>query len=286
MKLLQKIVLLYYRYKIALLEKISIDIAGRSAFQLFCTPYTRRRKYAMPAIFQKAEQLSFEFQQNTIRGFRYKPAQPNGNKLLICHGFDSYSYRFEKYLAPLRNAGFEVLAFDAPAHGLSSGKTINALVYSGMIEAIDKKYGPLNVVIAHSFGALAATLAIEKMQSKQIKRLVLIAPATETTRSINDFCRHLHLSNAVKAELEKIIVQMGGNNAAFYSVARIVPKLQLPVLWLHDKYDKITPYEDMQHLTQAELPFVTFHITQGLGHSLYRTDAIAKLIIGYVKKVQ
>src|SRR4051812_2578979 len=127
MKLIQRIGLTYYRIKFKVLELISMSKAAEEAFELFCTPYSKRRSYVEPAIFQKADRLSFEFDNHTIHGFRWKPGASNGYKMLICHGFDSNSYKFERYIQPLLEKGFEVLAFDAPAHGLSTGKTITAL---------------------------------------------------------------------------------------------------------------------------------------------------------------
>ncbi len=79
----------------------------------------------------------------------------NGQKILIAHGFSSYSYKFEKYVQPLLKDGFEVVAFDAPAHGLSEGKMINALIYKRFLQLLEEKHGPINGFIAHSLGGLA-----------------------------------------------------------------------------------------------------------------------------------
>lgn len=285
MKLVQRIGLAYYRAKLKALEAVSLSKAAESAFELFCTPYTKRKKVAAPAVFEKAERLSFAFGSYTIHGFRWKPEKPNGNKILICHGFDSFSYRFARFAQPLLGAGFEVLAFDAPGHGLSSGKTINALLYSNMIVAINENYGPVNGMMGHSFGGLAAGLAAEKISGDQLKRLVFVAPATETTRSIDDFCRHLKISPRLRTELEKMIVRIGGKQPSWYSVARIAREITIPTLWLHDEGDTITPYADMRYLQNLDLPHVTFIITKGLGHSLYRDDTVARQIIKFFEQM-
>lgn len=282
MKLTQRIFLAYYITKIKVLELASPARAARSAFQLFCTPYSTRKTYEAPAVFTHAEKLSFAFEQHDIHGFSWKPKVPNGHKVLICHGFDSNSYRFERYIDPLLNQGFEVYAFDAPAHGLSTGRTINALLYKEMIQKVIHSYGPFSGLMAHSFGGIAVTLAIEEMKEDLPKRLILIAPATETTRSVNDFCRHLKISPAVRREMEKLIVQIGGQPPSWYSVSRAIKSISVPTLWLHDIKDRITPYEDMKHLTELDLPHCEFMITEGLGHSLYRDDAVANRIIGFL----
>ncbi|MGI8637214.1 MAG: alpha/beta hydrolase, partial [Segetibacter sp.] len=279
----QTIFLAYYIAKFKTLELISTASAAKSAFNLFCTPYSSRKTYEVPEAFTEAEKLSFSFQQHNIHGFNWKPKVPNGHKVLICHGFDSLSYRFERYIYPLLHQGFEIYAFDAPGHGLSSGKTINALLYRDMILEVINNYGAFSGLIAHSFAGIAVTLAIEEMKKSLPKRLVLIAPATETTRSINDFCRHLRISATLRREMEKLIVEVGGQPPSWYSVARIIQSISIPTLWLHDKKDRMTPYEDMKHLTELDLLHVEFEITEGLlGHSLYRDDMVANRIIGFL----
>src|SRR5919107_327785 len=216
MKLIQRIVLLYYRIKLRALEFVFPSKAAEEAFELFCTPYSKRKIYEEPIIFKQAAKISFAFQKHKIFGFQWIPETRNGRKLLICHGFDSNSYRFEQYIEPLLNNGFEVFAFDAPAHGLSTGKTITALLYSDMIAEVDSHYGPFYGIIAHSFGGIAVALAIEKFKNNVLQKLVLIAPATETTRSLNDFCNYLDISKKLKKGMEKLIVQIGGQPASWY----------------------------------------------------------------------
>jgi alpha-beta hydrolase superfamily lysophospholipase len=286
MKLEQRIVLGYYQAKLKVIELISTEKAAEAAFTLFCTPYSKRKTYTIPESFEKAEKLSFQFKGHEIHGFRWKSGVPTGLKVLICHGFDSFSYRFERYIKPLLKEGFEVFAFDAPAHGLSSGKTINALLYKDMIIEINNRYGSMDGIMAHSFGGLAAVLVIEELKGKIPKRLVLIAPATETTRSVGDFCRHLKISKSVKAELEKILCKIGGNPAAWFSVSRVIQQISTPTLWLQDMKDTITPYDDMKHLKNLKLPHVEFVITDGLGHSLYRTDSIANKAVEFLAGIK
>ncbi|MCW3108193.1 MAG: alpha/beta hydrolase, partial [Segetibacter sp.] len=254
MKLIQTIFLSYYITKFKAIELLSPVKAAKSVFQLFCTPYSKRKTYEAPAVFEQAGKASFSFQQHQIHGFCWKPKVPNGYKLLICHGFDSLSYRFERYIEPLLHQGFEIYAFDAPGHGLSSGKTINALLYRDMILEVYDRFGPFDGVVAHSFAGIAVTIAIEKMTGDLPKRLILIAPATETTRSIDDFCRHLKISPRLRREMEKLIVQIGGQPPSWYSVSRVIQSISVPTLWLHDVNDRITPYEDMKHLTELSLP--------------------------------
>lgn len=281
MKLIQRIALKYYHLKISTIEIFSVKAAGNSAFKLFCTPYTRKRKLDLPDAFLKAKKLYFSFHSYHIHGFEWIPTKSNGKKLLICHGFDSYSYKFARYIEPLLAAGYTIYAFDAPAHGLSSGKQITALLYSNLILEVNKTFGDFDVIMAHSFGCIAASLAVEKTNYRP-KKLVLFAPATETTRSIIDFIRLLKLSPAIKNEIEQIIIEINEKPATWYSVARVVKDIQIPILWIHDKFDPITPYEDMSYLEKSDLKHLNLIITENLGHSLYRNSDVARQVINWL----
>ncbi|MEI2708411.1 MAG: hypothetical protein V9E96_05255 [Chitinophagaceae bacterium] len=50
---------------------------------------------------------------------------------------------------------------------------------------VEKKYGNITHLMAHSMGGIAAALATEELT--HIEKLVLIAPATETPRAIDNF---------------------------------------------------------------------------------------------------
>src|SRR6478672_13221427 len=181
MPLAKKLLLRYIRTKFRLLSSVSKKKAAEQAFKLFCTPQLRNRK-KLPPVFEKAEKLSFRLDGETVRGYRWNPSA--GKKALILHGFESSVVNFDRYVKPLVQKGYEVLAFDAPAHGRSSGKTINVLTYKEMVVKICRDYGPIQSFIAHSFGGLSLSLALEEIPHDAGTRAVLIAPAAETKTAI------------------------------------------------------------------------------------------------------
>lgn len=286
MKLAQRIVLGYYRNKFNTLSLVSPRKAAEQAFQLFCTPYTSKRNFKAPPVFENADKLTLTFNGITVKGFGWLPKENhNGKKILICHGFDSYSYRFEKYIIGLIKEGFEVFAFDAPAHGISSGTTITIIQYRDMILKINEQYGPINGFISHSFGGLAIAMALEHMKDNEDKRLVLIAPATETTHAVDTFFKYVKVNNKVRKEFDKLIEEFGGYPASWFSVARVLQNIRTPTLWIHDRDDTITPYEHVHQLTEKGLSHIQFEITQGLGHGLHVDDNIIKRVVTYFTEV-
>jgi pimeloyl-ACP methyl ester carboxylesterase len=280
MKLTQRLALQYIRTKFKLLSAISKKKAAAKAFELFCTPQ-RRHKKPLPKIFEEAEKLHFQFDTIRVHGWRWNhPAQ---RKALIIHGFESSVTNFDRYLRPLIKKGYEVLAFDAPAHGQSGGKRINALQYKRMIEEIHQKFGPIQSFMAHSFGGLALSMALAEINHTTDYKMVLIAPATETTSAIDSFFHFLQLDPALRPDFDGIIVKLAGVSPAWFSIQRAMKHIRAQVLWFHDKDDDVTPYSDVEKLKAKNYPNIQFVITEGLGHRrIYRDNKVSKSIIDFL----
>jgi pimeloyl-ACP methyl ester carboxylesterase len=280
MKLGQKLAVNYIRARLNLLAVISKKKAAAKAFEIFCTPFYRSKKEA-PAIFKKAAALSINIKGITVRGYKWN--QGGTKRVLILHGFESSVSNFDAYVSALVNKNYEVLAFDAPGHGISSGKQITLPLYIYMIETIYYSFGGIQGFIAHSFGGLAVTHLIEKLPPGQDIRLVLIAPATEADTAIDSFFRFLQLGENVKREFKDIIQEKSGVASSWFSVPRALRHIQSPVLWVHDEYDDITPLADVQPVMRSAQPNISLFITRGLGHKkIYRDNGVVQKVVDFL----
>jgi pimeloyl-ACP methyl ester carboxylesterase len=280
MKLSQRLAISYIRTKFKLLSTVSKRKAAEKAFELFCTPQRRNVK-PLPKIFEQEEKLHFKLEGHTVNGWRWN--HPAERKILILHGYESSVTNFDRYIRPLVKKGYEVLAFDAPAHGRSGGKKINAPLYKRMIQEIHKKYGPVQSYMAHSFGGLAVSLALEEISHTADYRLVLIAPATETSTAIDSFFTFLKLDPAIRAEFEKVIIKAGGVSSGWYSIKRAMKHIKAKVLWFQDEDDDVTPMSDVLKVKAENYPNIEFVITKGLGHRrIYRDNKVTKAIIDFL----
>ena len=280
MTLVQNLGLQYTRTKFALLSRISKKEAAQKAFELFITPQSRV-KIDLPPLFQNAEKLQFSFEGNSIHGFRFN--YPSKKKAIILHGFESSIINFEKYINPLLKKGYEVLAFDAPGHGVSSGKRINAIDYKNFILHIIKTYGPVTSFITHSYGGLALSLALEEIPHDESWKVVFMAPATESTTAMNNFFGHLKLDNQVRKEFDLLITKANNKPPEWYSIARVAEAIKAQVLFLQDKNDTLTPLSDVAPIMAKGYPNFTFIISEGLGHSrIYRDEDTINSVIRFL----
>ncbi|MEO7044087.1 MAG: alpha/beta fold hydrolase [Ferruginibacter sp.] len=281
MNLQKKIIFQYLRAKINALTLINTRKAAEYAFKLFCTPI-KNGPAKESKVFKDAEKIEFLLEDKKICGFRFNHPQPQ--KALILHGFSSYSYKFDNYVTALVDKNYEVLAFDAPAHGHSEGKTTNALEYKNMIEKVIELYGPIHNFIAHSFGGLAVCLALEEMPPIDDIKIVLIAPATETTTAINTVFKMLDLKNTkLRTAVDDHIYKISGHKTEWFSIRRAIKNIKGKVLWIHDEDDDITPLSDALKVKEDKISYITYIITKGLGHrKIYRDEAVKKAVIDFL----
>jgi alpha-beta hydrolase superfamily lysophospholipase len=269
MKLMQKVAVSYLRIKFKLLSLVSKKTAAASALDLFRTPQTRNTK--LPStVFDKAEKLQFDIEGVTVHGYSW-----NHNvlkKVLIIHGFESSIVNFDHFVFPLMDKGYGVLAFDAPGHGRSGGNTITAPLFAKMITMVCEKYGPVQSFMAHSFGGLTLSMALENMEHNENFKVVFIAPLAELKTAAENFFHVINLDEKAQKEFDQLITDMGGHPLEWYSIRRAIKNIRSQVLWLHDEEDDQTPIRDALKVKKEDPSNVKFVITKGLGHSRIYTD--------------
>ncbi|HXO77228.1 MAG TPA: alpha/beta fold hydrolase [Puia sp.] len=282
LKINQKFALGYVRARLNILALASPRKAAVKAFRFFCTPQQRVTKKGS-ALFEGGERLSFRLDKHVVRGHRWLPAGAPLKRILIAHGFESASRNFEAYIAALVKKDYEVVAFDAPAHGQSGGRRMLLTDYVKMLRTIEQSYGPFQGYIGHSLGGLALSLFLENHPHRRETRLVLIAPAVETTMAVAAFSRILHLSPEVSAGMDEYVQEISGHNFSWYSLRRTLKQIRAQVLYLQDEDDRVTPLKDALLVRQDGHSNIDWVITKGLGHrKIYKDPEIMKRIVDFL----
>ncbi len=286
MKIKQSLLTFYNKERLRLIGILSTRKAAAKAWRMMCTPFNGKNISRMPPFFDSALPVEITIKKLKVKGFHFRPDAQNqrDKKILICHGFDSSSYRFAKYVTSLVNEGFQVFAFDAPGHGFSDGKTVNAFIYRNTILEIESLFGPFDGMMAHSLGALAVSLAAEELQNKN-KKIVLIAPATEVRTIFTNFFKTVPLTRKTRKAFDDLIYEKSGRPTEWFSVTRAIQNVPSRVLWIHDTDDKMCPYEDTLTIRQKTLNNVEFVTTKGLGHTrVYLSQNTHDKVIHFFKQ--
>lgn len=272
----------YYRAKLNLLHVIHPGWAAGAAFKLFTTPRGHYKKD--PPLWQRAEQLWLSTSEGRISGFCWRSEKPRGKKLLIIHGFAGNVRNFDRYVKPALAIGYDVYAYDAPAHGRSDGRRLTAPMYVSVLNSIVQQHGGFDAYMAHSLGGLSLMLMLHQYPQQHTPQVVLIAPATESTSAADSFFHLLQLPPALRKRFDKKVESLAGVPLQWFSISRILHQVNARILWLHDENDKATPYADVYPLLQERPAHVQFHITQGLGHNrIYTDNKVKKLILSFLQ---
>ena len=278
----QKLAINYYRAKLNLLNVINGNWAAGHALDLFTRPYARTRMKD-PPVWKLATRLHFQSQGIQIAGYCWKAKEPAGKRLLIVHGFAGNARKFDRYIKPALALGYDVYAFDAPAHGKSGGRRLNGITYTQTLVDIIKYYGAFEAYLAHSLGGLCLVLSLHELKVEKTEKIVLVAPATESSTAADNFFGFLQLPEDLRKKFEEKVEAMAGLPLSWYSISRVLHEIKGDILWLHDELDTTTPFKDVQPLIKKAYAHVQFYITQGLGHSrIYIENKVKKRIVAFL----
>lgn len=206
--------------------------------------------------------------------------------VLLVHGWRSRASRYAGFVSRLEAAGFSPISFDAPGHGDSGGQATTILEYVETIRLLQDKYRPFEAVIAHSFGVLAAFLALRCELDPAC--LVAVAGVSEFRFLLDEFSRRVQLNDRLKRDLRRRIEQdLYPETTEIwqrFDATHRPDDIALPILAIHDQDDTAAPI-DQAHLLKAaygdQLHLVT---TTGLGHHKILTDpTVIDTALGFIR---
>lgn len=206
-----------------------------------------------------------------------------GNKrVLLIHGWSGRGPQLGAFVEPLMAKGYEVVAFDAPGHGRTPGKTSSIFRMTDALLAVVKHYGPMDVVITHSFGAMVLAYAI-KHAGFTTNRAVCISSPTTPHFLIDRFCEVMQVGDRVKGPFKNFVQRRFGDDVLEHlSADRNMWGSNIPALIVHDRDDHDVPSSLGQQLADA-WPAAEFHLTEGLGHRrILRNRKLVKTVVEFI----
>jgi pimeloyl-ACP methyl ester carboxylesterase len=259
---------LVLRHFYDLVTRVSPALAAQFALALFTTPVRQALTPAARAILHEAFDSVLDVNGKRLKVFCWPGPGPT---ILLAHGWSSRAGRLTAFVEPLRRAGFEVLAFDAPAHGDSGGTQLDLNDYIESLRAVIASAGPVHGIVAHSFGA-RASLLLAARKLADIRALVLMSMPPDVSYMLGQFKLVLNLREDVQHLLDRALAARYGG-----AIDRHVPELHarsvdIPVLLLHDSDDEVAPVAHANALAH-QLPSAHLSLTRGLSHCGLLTHA-------------
>jgi pimeloyl-ACP methyl ester carboxylesterase len=184
----------------------------------------------------------------------------SGPRVLLVHGWNGHAGRLSAFIAPLVEAGFGVVAFDAPAHGISHGQLATLPDFTRSLELVAGVVAPV-ALVGHSMGAAACALAVRAGLS--VRAVVLLAPPADPEAYTSRFARYMGLSPFCADSMKQRLQRRYG--VTFPSLRLPAGPPGVPALVVHDRRDKRVPLRDGIAICSS-WPKARLLITSGLGH--------------------
>ncbi len=189
-----------------------------------------------------------------------------GKTILLAHGWESNSARWQYLIEPLKKLNYNIIALDAPAHGRSGSSRFNALLYAEFIQGVAKKFKP-DIIIGHSVGGMASAFSQSNPENSNLKKLILIGSPSEFTDVLKRYFKMMGYSKRTKNAIIALIKKRFNVETISFSTAKQLELLNLEGLIIHDEKDDVIPYHDAI-LINKSLKNSKLITTSGLGHSM------------------
>ena len=206
----------------------------------------------------------------------------NGTKdrILLVHGWESNTFRWRNLVEKLTAENYEVIAFDAPGHGYSSGSNLHLPLYTECIQKIIETHSPKHI-IAHSFGGMAILFNDYLYQNDGIEKMVTIGSPSEFRELLDHYQKLIGFNNRVLKAFENYVYERFQKNVDDFSSSKFVLSNQKEGLLLHDKLDVLAPFHASEKV-HADWKNSKFIKTKGFGHSMHQPE-LNDQIIAFLK---
>ncbi|WP_460218328.1 alpha/beta hydrolase [Psychroserpens sp. MEBiC05023] len=264
---MKKIVLKLVGGFINLMSLLSPKLAGNIAIRLFSSPRKIRFKEIEKDYLMTAFIEDVTYKHINIMTYRWLGKK---DTVLLAHGWESNSYRWRSLIEKLNKLDYNVIAMDAPAHGKSTGKRFNAILYSECIHIVAKKFNA-NIIIGHSVGGMATAFFQHKYQLASVNKLILLGAPSNFIGVFKRYKAMMGYNNRIAKAMDDIIVERFNKTPDYFNSARLLEHINDKGLIIHDELDKIIPYSDAKDY-ETFYKNATLITTKGLGHGLKSED--------------
>ena len=243
--------------------RLTPKLCARYALKLFSTPQRRYLRQPKSSMMKQAQVLQTRLNGETLNSYLWDNSGPT---VLLVHGWETGGLHLYGFVEPLWSLGFRIIAMDGPAHGRSQGSATNLVHFAQAILQNTKAYGPVDHIIAHSFGG-AASIYAAYISELYWHKLVLINVPNKLPRIIGDFTRYLRIPPIVERGMKQLIHRRFGVDPEQMEISGIGNKVNVSkILVVHDRFDEIVPFYNALEISHA-LPQAEILPCENLGHN-------------------
>jgi pimeloyl-ACP methyl ester carboxylesterase len=262
-------------------------LSGDVAFQQFCTPRLSRYRSADHALL--VERARFHLRGGTpvrvatsvgdVQAYVFEPDMPAVASVLLVHGWTGEASFMTAFAEHLRKRGFRAVVFDLPAHGTSAGEHTSLIACAHAVREVAEALGPIEFVVAHSLGGLAALVAAGGRRpmphAYPFAGFVLVAMPNRFSDVTRRFGEDLALTPEAQRAFEHRLEGIAHRGIVDFTGANLLAETGRPALLLHAPDDADVAFSDAEEIV-ASCGGAQLQAFDGLGHRkiLYAPPAV------------
>ncbi|WP_028871166.1 alpha/beta fold hydrolase [Psychroserpens burtonensis] len=255
---------------------LSPKLGGKIALKLFSKPRKIKLKEPEKDFLMTAFIEDIDYENLNIMTYRWLGKKET---ILLAHGWESNSFRWKSLIERLKKLDYNIVALDAPAHGRSSGKLFNAVLYAECIHIVAKKFNA-NIIIGHSVGGMATAFCKSKYELPSVNKLILLGAPSNFVGVFSRYTAMMGYNKRVSKAMDELIHERFKEKPEHFNAARFLENEDTQGLLIHDKKDRIIPYSDAEDFKNY-FKNATLISTEGFGHGL-RHEEVNNHIIDFV----
>jgi len=260
--------------------------AVRMAEKQFTTHFPSERRGVEQNLLKNAERFYIS-QKDGTKIAAYQWGKKNDPIVLFVHGWTATGTCFIKFIKPLLENGYQVIAYDSIAHGDTQGATSASVTqWADALVSVNKEIGKVHCMIGHSLGAGAIVIASSSLKL-EMSRVVLISPVTNIIRVTEKFAKTLLISENILKQMHRYAWKKYQESAVKYGndwQDIFKSNINVPTLIIHDLDDLEIDIKETRKLAKR-IPQAKLLETQKLGHRrILLNPRIIRKIISFVEE--
>lgn len=257
--------------------KISPTWTVHQAAKLFSLPQKRSYSSTRETFLKTAQkQVQRKFDDRELQVYEWGGGP---RVIVLAHGWESGAGRWHELIPKLQEEEFTVIALDAPGHGHSKGRLYDQRLYGEAIRSLVEEY-QAEAIVGHSLGGFTVLLEYYRNPMPSVQRLIFMGTPMAFNKFQKHFQRSFGFDEALGVGFERFFSKKYTIDLVNFSFLKVPDGPGIPVLFIHDKEDKIVDYK-MTAQAANQWEKAELYTTEGLGHGL-RGEQVYTAILDFL----
>jgi pimeloyl-ACP methyl ester carboxylesterase len=240
------------------------ELWGEIALQRFCTPPLSRYRSADHDVLvqrarfhlRNARSVKVAGDGGDLQAYVFEPEGAwTGASVLLVHGWTAEASFMTAFAEQFRKRGFRVVLFDFPGHGQSLPERASLIDCAHAIRQVAEALGPIQFVLAHSLGGMAALVAgggrAPMPRTYPFLAFVLVAMPNHFSVVTRTFGRDEGLSREAQQAYERRLEAIAHRRIDDFTGVNLLKEAGRPALLMHSRDDADVAFADAEEIAAA-----------------------------------